>query len=174
MAGGYLRFNGSFIKRIPMPRRFPMFISHLGKILQFLSQLKYSLNSSSFDYLRNPKLKKFKEKYNDEISSFLTFFNNLSNSLVKLLFLDDFYLNNDLNYNKLRNLLDLRGNYYQIPFKFVIPNYHIKKYRNYSLDELDCILIEIIKLYNQIQSNSGLLQQIDNILKLNSFNNNSN
>jgi len=36
---------------------------------------------------------------------------------VKLLFLDNFYLKNDLDYNQLRNLLDLRGNYQQIPFK---------------------------------------------------------
>ncbi|MFX1494657.1 MAG: Eco57I restriction-modification methylase domain-containing protein, partial [Promethearchaeota archaeon] len=34
MAGGYLRINGSFIKRLPLPNIFPTSISRLGKIIQ--------------------------------------------------------------------------------------------------------------------------------------------
>ncbi|MCK4381880.1 MAG: Eco57I restriction-modification methylase domain-containing protein, partial [Candidatus Lokiarchaeota archaeon] len=36
MSGGYLRYNGSFIKKLPMPESFPTSLSYLGKIIQFL------------------------------------------------------------------------------------------------------------------------------------------
>ncbi|MFX0006208.1 MAG: Eco57I restriction-modification methylase domain-containing protein [Promethearchaeota archaeon] len=167
MAGGYLRFNGSFIKRLPMPRIFPMFLSQLGKILQFLSQLNYSFNSSNFKYARNNELEQFKDKYNNKINVSLTFFNKLSNSLVKLLFLDEFYLKNNIDYNILRDLLDLRGDFQKIPAKFLIPVFHLKNYKVFSFNELDCILTEIVKFCRRLQCNKELLKQVDNLLKTN-------
>ncbi|MDX1797126.1 MAG: TaqI-like C-terminal specificity domain-containing protein [Candidatus Lokiarchaeia archaeon] len=167
MAGGYLRFNGSFIKRLPMPRKFPMFLSQLGKILQFLSQLNYSFNSPNFEYARNNELEKFKDKYNHKINVSLTFFNKLSNSLVKLLFLDEFYLKYNINYNILRDLLNLGGDYQQIPVKFLIPVFHLKNYKVFSFNELDCILTEIVKFCRRLNCSKELLKQVDNLLKTN-------
>ncbi|MFX0038093.1 MAG: class I SAM-dependent DNA methyltransferase [Promethearchaeota archaeon] len=167
MAGGYLRFNGSFIKRLPLPRKFPIFLSQLGKILQLLSQLKYDLDSYESESIKKTELEKFKCKYYNEITIFLNFFNKLSNSIVKLLFLDEFYLKSNLNYNKLRDLLDLKIETLKIPFKFVIPIFEVKNYKIFTLNELDSILSEINRFYNRLFNNKDLLIQLDNIIRSN-------
>ena len=85
MAGGYLRFNGSFIKRLPILKEFPQIFSLIGKLLQFLSQLSYDINSG------------LREEYRDlseQIKKWTDFFSNLANSLVQLLFFKD-YLNKE-------------------------------------------------------------------------------
>ncbi|MFX0022379.1 MAG: Eco57I restriction-modification methylase domain-containing protein [Candidatus Hermodarchaeota archaeon] len=165
MAGGYLRCNGSFIKRLPMPKEFPDLLSQLGKILQFLSQLKYDLNSSSFKVAKSIDLVKFKKKYFQELNSYLIFFTKLSDSLVKLLYLDELYLKYNLDYKILRDLLNLNRNFIQIPPKFWMPYFQVKNYRLYSLDELESIVGEIIKFYSQFAGNKELLNQVDKILK---------
>ncbi|MCK4781199.1 MAG: hypothetical protein KAT57_13450, partial [Candidatus Lokiarchaeota archaeon] len=134
MAGGYLRFNGSFIKRLPMPRKFPVFLSQLGKILQLLSQLKYDLDSKQLEIVRNPEIERFNNKYYNEIQCFLKFFKRLSNSLVNLSFLDDFYLESDLDYYILRDLFDLKIEPQKVPYKFLIPRFDIKNYKIFSLN----------------------------------------
>ncbi|MFX0144530.1 MAG: class I SAM-dependent DNA methyltransferase [Candidatus Hodarchaeota archaeon] len=167
MAGGYLRFNGSFIKRLPLPRKFPSLLSQLGKILQFLSQLKYALDSYKSEKVKKTELEKFDRKYYNQITIFLKFFNKLSNSIAKLLFLDDFYLKSNLNYNKLRDLLDLEVETLKIPIKFVIPIFKVKNYKVFTINELDSILSEINRFYNRFCNNKDLLIQSDKILKTN-------
>ena len=169
MAGGYLRFNGSFIKRLPMPRKFPVFLSQLGKILQLLSQLKYDLDSKEPEIVRNPEFERFNNKYYNEIVCYLKFFKRLSNSLVNLLFLDDFYLESNLDYCLLRDLFDLKIEPQKVPYKFLIPRFDINNYIIYSLNELDSILTKIKKLYNRLHNNTDLINQIDNLMK-NNFN----
>jgi len=169
MSGGYLRINGSFIKRLPLPKKLPAFLSQLGKILQLLSQLRYKLISKDSEFVRNIEFEKFIIKYYKEINTYHEFFNNLANSLVKLLFLDDFYLESNINYNILRDLLDLKNDLFKIPYKFFIPQFNIRNYKVYSLNELNSIIIEINKLYNQLCNNTDLLNQVDNIIK-NNFN----
>ncbi len=161
MSGGYLRFNGSFIKRLPMPRKFPVFLSQLGKILQLLSQLKYHIDS----YKKYPKLDKLMMKHKNDIISQLKFFNTLSNSLVKLVFLDEFYLDSNLDYNFLRDLCNLKIEALKVPYKFLIPRTDIINFKVYSLNEVDFILTEISKLYNQLHNNTELIDQIDSINK---------
>lgn len=165
MSGGYLRFNGSFIKRLPMPRKFPVFLSQLGKILQLLSQLKYHFDSDKPKIIKYPNLERLKKKYNNDIISHLRFFNSLSNSLVKLVFLDEFYLNSKFDYNVLRDLCDSEIEALKVPFKFIIPRTEIKNYKVYSLNELDSILTEISKLYNQLHNNIDLVNQLDHIME---------
>jgi tRNA1(Val) A37 N6-methylase TrmN6 len=167
MSGGYLRFNGSFIKRLPMPRKIPVFLSQLGKILHLLSQLIYDFTSSRFENVKNPELEKLKTKYHDEINIYLNFFTKLNNSLVKLLFLDDLYLESNLDYCFLRNLLELKIELIQNPFRFFIPDFDLKKYHVYSLNELESILSGIIKLYTPLHNNIDLLNQVDDIIKNN-------
>jgi len=167
MAGGYLRFNGSFIKRLPMPRKFPVFLSQLGKILQLLSQLKYDLDSKEPEIVRNPEIERFNNKYYNEIQCYLKFFKRLSNSLVNLLFFDDFYLESDLDYYILRDLFDLKLEPQKVPYKFLIPRFDIKNYKIFSLNELDSILTKIEKLYSRLYNNTGLINQIDDLMKNN-------
>ncbi|MCK4480579.1 MAG: hypothetical protein KAV01_08635, partial [Candidatus Lokiarchaeota archaeon] len=167
MAGGYLRFNGSFIKRLPLPSKFPLFLSQLGKILQLLSQLIYDLDSEESEIVKNPELERFNNKYYNQIQIYLKFFKRLSNSLVKLLFLDEFFLESNLDYYLLRDLLDLNIESQKIPFKFLIPRFDIGNYKVYSLNELDSILTKIQKLYNRLHNNRGLINQIDDLMKNN-------
>ncbi len=165
MAGGYLRFNGSFIKRLPLPRKFPLFLSQLGKVLQLLSQLKYDLDSKESEIVKNPELEGFNNKYYNQIQNYLNFFKRLSNSLVKLLFLDEFYLESNLDYFILRELFDLNIELQKIPYKFLIPRFDINNYKIYSLNELDSILTKIKKLYNRLHNKTGLINQLDDIIK---------
>ena len=165
MSGGYLRFNGSFIKRLPMPRKFPVFLSQLGKILQLLSQLKYHFDSYKPKIKKYPKLDKLMMKHKNDIISQLKFFNTLSNSLVKLVFLDEFYLDSNLDYNFLRDLCNLKIEALKVPYKFLIPRTDIINFKVYSLNEVDFILTEISKLYNQLHNNTELIDQIDSINK---------
>ncbi|MFX1591472.1 MAG: Eco57I restriction-modification methylase domain-containing protein [Promethearchaeota archaeon] len=169
MAGGYLRFNGSFIKKLPMPRKFPVFLSQLGKILQLLSQLKYDLDSHEPKIVENPELERFKNKYYNGINNIIIFFDRLSNSLVKLLFLDEFYLTSNLNYSVLRDLFDLKMGPQNVPCKFLTPRFDIKNYKIYSVNEVDSILTEINKLYKRLHDNTDLLNELNEVLK-NNFN----
>ncbi len=167
MAGGYLRFNGSFIKRLPLPRKFPLFLSQLGKILHLLSQLKYDLDSKDPEIIRNPEIERFNNKYYNEIQTYLKFFKRLSNSLVNLLFLDDLYLESNLDYYLLRDLFDIKIEPQKVPHKFLIPRFDINNYKIFSLNELDSILTKIKKLYSRLHNNAGLLNQIDDLMKNN-------
>ncbi|MFX1502720.1 MAG: hypothetical protein ACFFDH_17295, partial [Promethearchaeota archaeon] len=168
MAGGYLRFNGSFIKRLPLPRKFPVFLSNLGKILQFLTQLKYNLSVIKTENMETRALNIFNNKYYNELNTVLNFYLKLNNSLVKLLFLDDYYLKFNLDYNFSRELMDSKLHSLKIPFKFFIPRFDTLNYKTYSLHELDSILIEINKLYSYLNSNKDLLNQLNHLQK-NSF-----
>jgi hypothetical protein len=153
MAGGYLRFNGSFIKRLPLPRKFPAILSQLGKILQLISQLKYEHDIYKPNFVNYLTLEKY-----------FKFLKKLSNSLVKLLFLDEFYLDSNLDYNILRDLLDLKIKLQKFPYKFIIPRFDLKIY---SSNELNSILNEINALYNQLHNNPDLLNQLYDITKCN-------
>ncbi len=168
MSGGYLRFNGSFVKRLPMPIKFPMFLSQLGKILQILSQLKYDNDSNKPVIVKDPELERDLSKYYNKINTYLRFFNRLSNSLVKLLYLDDFYLKSNINYNILRDMLDSKIESQKIPYKFIISIFDVTNYENYSLNELNSILTKINQLYTQLHDNIDLTNQLDHIIK-NSF-----
>ncbi|NVM35223.1 MAG: Eco57I restriction-modification methylase domain-containing protein [Candidatus Lokiarchaeota archaeon] len=167
MAGGYLRFNGSFIKRLPLPGKFPLFLSQLGKIIHLLSQLKYDLDSKESEFVRNPEIERFNNKYYNQILCYLKFFKRLSNSLVNLLFLDDFYLESNLDYYLLRNLFDLKIEPQKVPYKFLIPRFDINNYNTFSLNELNSILTKIKKLYSRLHNDTSLINQIDDQMKTN-------
>lgn len=165
MSGGYLRFNGSFIKRLPLPGKIPMILSQLGKIIQLISQLRYDFNSNDFKIIINSEFERFDNKYRNQLNAILKFFIKLSNSLVNLLFLDELYLKSNLDYNILRELFKLKIEPQTIPVKFLIPRFDVQNFELYSLDELDSILIKIKILYNQFHKNAGILKQIEDIEK---------
>jgi len=135
MSGGYLRFNGSFIKRLPMPNYFPRSISQLGKCLQFLSQLKYELlNNSELELLEDISL--------ENIELYLDFFQSLVNYYVDLLYMKK---------------KDKQSNQDSL-----IPNY--LKENDFELPEIDSkfIFIRFYLLSIQKKEFIGTLRQIEN------------
>ncbi len=115
MSGGYMRYNGSFIKNLPLPQELPLSLSRLGKIIQFLSQLRCDLETvlaipSYFDAIKL------------DIDKFLKFFKRLADCLVYLLYFQkDFYDG----FNELKQVLisgntlpDIRFNFFVLRFDF--------------------------------------------------------
>jgi hypothetical protein len=162
MAGNYLRFNGSFIKRLPLPLKFPKSLSNCGKILQLLSQLRYDFESKFC--LENNNLLLYKKKYQREINDILQFFSSLSNALVLLLYLDGLYKESNRNYDILRDFLDNGLQKPQLHFKYLIPRFPIDKYDTFSPDEVPFRINEIKNYVDEIRKNKVLLSQIKDIL----------
>ena len=75
MSGGYLRFNGSFIKRLPILKKIPEIFSLIGRVLQFLYQLSYDINSGLREEFTN---------FSEKIKRNINFFLDLTNSLALL------------------------------------------------------------------------------------------
>ncbi|MFW9875634.1 MAG: TaqI-like C-terminal specificity domain-containing protein, partial [Candidatus Thorarchaeota archaeon] len=162
MAGGYLRFNGSFIKRLPIPQKFPLILSKCGKIIQILAQLHYDLNS---EFIYNAsELKSSKEKHLIEIEKLFRFFIQLRNSFVNLLYLDELYLGSKLDFNSIREILYSNVDLIDIQFKYLLPRYQIYKYETYSLEELNSTISEIKKFFNNLCENKRFMNQISQVL----------
>lgn len=162
MSGGYLRFNGSFIKRLPMPKEYPLFLSQIGKILQFLSQLEYDLS-----LIHKGDLKKFDltEKKYKEMGCYLNFFKKLNNSLVTILYLENYYSNANEKYYHLKKLLYSKPGQTKIQHKYFLPRFEIKKYLSFQLDELKKILVEIKDLHEATINNKTLVKEMEDLMK---------
>jgi hypothetical protein len=151
MSGGYLRFNGSFIKSIPLPERIPLTLSYIGKILQFLSHLKYDLlNESSYQLTDGIEM--------DDILTILNFYEKLSNSLVNQLYFgyED--------YDVLHKLLYFSNLIPNIEFKFINSKFELPNYCPYSIGEIKENLNQIIKSFDILSSDPKLAIQMDNLL----------
>ena len=162
MSGGYLRYNGSFIKRIPMPNKFPLFLSQIGKILQFLSQLQYDLKtyfSGNFN--------KFDINGRDygEIDRYLDFFKKLSNSLINVLYLEKYYIHSKMEFQSLKELLYSKPDPIKIQLKFLLPRFRIKKYEVFQIKELKSMVGEIKHFYDKISKNKALINEMECINK---------
>ena len=137
MSGGYLRFNGSFIKRLPLPDYLPLSLSYLGKILQFLSQIRYD----------------FKDKIDQSIvnlsdtSKFIDFFNRLSNSLVILLFSRK---NIGKKFSALENILKSEDLIPDIRFNYSIARFDLKNFKTATNSELKRIITEITQIHDEL------------------------
>jgi hypothetical protein len=162
MAGGYLRFNGSFIRRLPVPQVFPLTLSYFGKILQFLSQLQYDINSK-YKFKTDEK-KTLKERFQDDIMNLVETSNKITNSLVNLLYLDKLYLTSGKNFHWVREFLNSENIENKIQIKYNLPRFQIDKYSVYSTEELEQTLHEIKNFLHSILENEELLNQIDEIL----------
>ena len=150
MAGNYLRFNGSFIKRLPMPDYYPKSLSYLGKINQFLSQLIYDKKNEYLD--------------RQEVANYLKFFIKLSNSLVSLL-----YLNNLFDNYKFTNLMELLTRrleiFPDIECKYLSPRFDLPKFKIYSKKELQLNLQLIKKSYKSLNNDEMLINEINKLTK---------
>ncbi len=146
MSGGYLRFNGSFIKRLPMPNEFPLSLSYLGRILSFLSQLIY-------DNYPNSELN----------LDLFNYFNDLCDSLVNILFIRDEYKNLNFKFETLSDLLYSDDHFPKIKVEKLLP----PPVSHASEKDLDLILTEIINLYKSLSNNSSLTKELRQLANLN-------
>ena len=144
MAGGYLRYNGSFIKRLPMPPSMPISLAHIGRIMQFLSQLKYEQKNS----------KNLQNLIANKISDLIEFFGRLSNEMVDYLYLE---LSNR---KEIANLLNSNEIFPKVNFKYFLPRFNLSRYQCYNLDELENIINEIYDFYYKFSHNKDLLEEI--------------
>ena len=145
MAGGYLRYNGSFLKRLPLPSFLPSSLGYLGKIMQFLHQLQYELQVT-------PTLN-FKAK---EVSILIGYFERLSNYLVYSLYQDD--LNNEKNI-KLVNSEDF---FPKIKFKYLSPKFNLLNYQFFKSDEIKSTFSKINDFYEVYNKDKNFMLEIQN------------
>jgi len=151
MSGGYLRFNGSFIKSLPIPDIFPDSISSLGKILQFLFQLRYDISSQTQSIILKGISKEIIERNID-------FCDNLTNSLINQL-----YIKNPV-FNELEKLLNSVNDIPNINFKYNIPHFKLPKFKIYNINELNSNFNKIRQLVDQLGNNLSLMRQIKKTL----------
>ncbi|MFX0148455.1 MAG: Eco57I restriction-modification methylase domain-containing protein [Candidatus Hodarchaeota archaeon] len=154
MAGNYLRINGSFIKRLPLPKVLPTSISTLGKVIQFLSQLKsdfFELNR--VDFLNGIEI--------SLVEKVLTFYKEISNSIINGLYLSK--ENQSSDYENLFNSID---NLPKFQLKYFYPQFNLPKYRVYTKSELSSIFNSIYYAYIDSNNNNCIKKQFEQFSKL--------
>ena len=142
MAGSYLRYNGSFIKRIPIPNDFPSSISNIGRINHFLHQLRYDYH----ELIKNDKIKL------EDIEKLINFFEVLTNALV-----EELYLNNH-KCKELNLILNSKDFFPVIEFKYPFPHFDIANYEFYNLNEIEEIMREITILYTKVIESEDIMK----------------
>jgi len=163
MSGGYLRFNGSFIRRLPIPQTLPLTLSYFGKILHLLSQLQYDMQTEYT--FKTSKINLIKKKTQNEITSLIHTSNKITNSLVNLLYLDNYYLELNKDFNKVRDILFEKENMMRdIQIKYLFPRYQIENYKVYTAEELDLTINEIKNFLSRFLENKVFIDQIDEIM----------
>ena len=130
-----------------MPDRFPTSLSYLGKIIQFLSQLKFELLQEPIDEIKLL-----------EIEKLLNFYQSLSNSLVTQLFLQF------KPYNELNKLLNSPNSIPDIKINNFKCRFDLPKYNTYLKEELKEILNQVNNSFNFLNDNSKLVHQINKCL----------
>jgi len=144
MSGGYLRYNGSFIKRLPMPENYPLSLSRLGKIIQFLTQLLYDLpRRMEPTHSDIPQLK--------NIESYLSFFKELTNSLVNALFVNRPPEKSSHDIGSLKKMLESKIIFPDIDFKYIKSRFDLPKFKLTQIEELKRNLSKIDRLFSKLQ-----------------------
>ena len=153
MAGGYLRINGSFIKRLPLPEKFPTSISRLGKILQFLFQFKSDfLEIDYFDPPRGVEI--------SLLEKMLCFYKKFSNSIINGIYLKE------KDSEELENIINFVNYLPKIQLKYFVREYNLPKYDIYRKQETESIFNSILNSYNDLSTNKKILEQISSFQKL--------
>ena len=162
MSGNFLRFNGSFVKRLPMPDDFPVSLAHLGKLIQFLSQLRFDLNSLKSRSFNSSELERFNEKNHDKIDTFLNFFKIINNSLINLLYFTKIFPKLNSNYILLTDILQSNDFFQDIQFKYILPRFSLSSFICFQISELTSNFNKIEKLFTELVNNSDLVKEIEN------------
>ena len=135
-----------------MPNHFPVSLAYLGKIIQFLSQLKY-------DMRKKPILKVFENISIEHIEKYLRFFLSLSNSLVILLYFEKDYSVNS--YKLLHKILILKTSFPNIEFEFILKYFNIPKFKTNK--DLKSILLNIENLFLKFSNEKNLILEMEEI-----------
>lgn len=144
MSGGYLRFNGSFIKRLPMPKNYPLSLSRLGKIMQFLAQLKYDLPG-----MKEPSLPDVIQS--QKIDLYMSFFRELTNSLIHVLFMNKTPENSNNDLESLKKLLNSEEDLPDIDFKYPKSRFNLPKFKYSNIEDLKNALTEVDRTFSKLQ-----------------------
>jgi len=163
MSGGYLRYNGSFIRRLPLPKEIPLSLSYLGKINQILSQLQYDLNSIELKIFKNSELNQFKDKFYAEINTNLKFYKKLTNILVNILYFKEIYSKSNIRFNLLNELLYSKDHIPNIQFKYILPRFNLYNFKTYQNNELNSLFSAINNFYKELNQNDKILNQMEKV-----------
>ena len=144
MSGGYLRFNGSFIKRLPMPGKYPSSLSLLSKIIQFLSQIRYDLSSEGSSSLMEGNERK-------NIEACLNSFKELNDLLVHVLFTNEVPEKSVYTVEFLKEILFSKDFFPEINFKFFKPRFALKKFETIQIDDLRNELDKIFRVFYKLK-----------------------
>ncbi|MHA1669429.1 MAG: Eco57I restriction-modification methylase domain-containing protein [Promethearchaeota archaeon] len=147
MAGGYLRYNGSFIKRLPIPNDFPSSISNIGRINHFLHQLKYEIINLNWHELMMNDIIKL-----EDIEKLINLFDVLSNALVEELYLQK------QECKELNLILNSEEYFPEIEFKYIYPHFDIVNYECYNLNDTKKILGDLLIIYTELIENERLMK----------------
>jgi hypothetical protein len=153
MAGDYIRFNGSFIKRIPIPNELPVSLARLGKIQQFLIQYHYILENYPQSTINIPK---------SHIHEQISFFNNLVDSIVLFLYFKKKFESSDKIFNQIK---DLQENYDMTPDMGEKELYFQLNSPSFNVYNFSSQLTLIEDFYFQLSNNSGLIEEMGKILR---------
>ncbi|NVM18301.1 MAG: Eco57I restriction-modification methylase domain-containing protein [Candidatus Lokiarchaeota archaeon] len=137
MSGGYLRINGSFIKRIPIPEFLPESLSRISKSIHFLTQLKHEILHKSVFNSGDIININFLEKI-------LAHLHLLSDSIVNQLY---HISQKDSN---IERILEISENIPEIEFKFINTYYTHEQFKTYSREELNANYEKIKNWYLEI------------------------
>lgn len=154
MSQGYLRFNGSFIKTLPIPYSLPESAATVSKILQFLTQYNYDARNSA-TLSKNTSLSMRNE--------YISHFQNLSEALVRILYLSELDQKTQNLYFEVYNLLTSDNWVPNFEFIFPTPYFDLTLFIKDSEVELSSIFSQIKKFYEKIIKNTELLAQISTL-----------
>jgi len=157
MSGGYLRFNASFIKKLPIPDILPSSLANLGKILQFLYQYQYdSLNSQNFhEGLTISQLK-----------TFPIFFRSISEALIRMLYLSKLDNGFEKKYSEVNDLLYSKNMIPKIEFFFPKPYFSLSEFTITTKSKVLSSFSNMNSLYNILRNDKERMEQIEKINSL--------
>ena len=155
MSGGYLRFNGSFIKRLPMIEKLPFPLSRLGKLSQFLSQFEYDLVNGSISnttYL--------KSKFKDILPLNFKFSIRLTNALVNYFYLREMDGIISEKFGIIKEIIQKNNFLPDFSYKYNIKRFESVSMKTFKEKDMVDLLISIDKHFNELRENERLISAI--------------
>jgi len=154
MASGYLRFNGSFLKRIPLPSNIPQIFSKLGKLLHFLHQLKYEIT-------QDQQCNCIQE---ESLNNIVKFFKKLIDCMVYYLYFSEIIQKDNIYCNEILKIMK-NGNI----FPDIMEIFPYRKIKSNNFKQLITfksknILDQIVNLYNFYSNSNKLNNEMTLIL----------
>jgi len=154
MASGYLRFNGSFLKRIPLPSNIPQVFSKLGKLLHFLHQLKYEI-------IQDQQCNCIQE---ESLKSIVEFFTKLIDCLVYYLYFSEIIQKNNIYCKEILKIMKNKNIFPDIIEIFPYRKIKSNNFRQLVPFKFENILDQIVNLYNFYSNSNKLNNEMTLIL----------